>query len=79
MVRFLEWLPRNNLGRSAGKLFAHNTTQDADAIIEAFGRGIEAIKADPRSKKHIPVIVIDGARNNKTMSMDAINPQTVAL
>lgn len=65
------------LGASAGTIFPPNTTQDADDIVGAIKRGIEAIEADPRSQNRIPVLLIDGARVNKTMPPDSINPNNV--
>lgn len=68
-----------SLGQSAGTIWPPNTTQDASDIIAAVKRGLEAIKNDPRSQGKIPVLVLDGAKVNKTMPPDAIQPQNVFL
>lgn len=67
------------VGKSAGTIFPPNSVQTDDDIVRAVQRGIEAIKADPRSKSHIPILSIDAATVNKTMEPDAIFPSNVRL
>lgn len=68
------------LGASAGTIYDPNTTQNADDIVRAFEKGIRAVKLDARYHRNdLVVIVIDGAKVNKTMPIDAINPKKVLL
>lgn len=64
-------------GNSAGTVYPPNTTQTADDMFVTFQRGIEAIRADSRFDTTIPVLIIDGAKINKTFPVDVIWPENV--
>jgi len=64
-------------GSSAGTFFPPNSTQDSNDIYAAIERGVAAMRADPRSKERIPVLVIDGPHVNIAMEDDAIIPSAV--
>lgn len=67
----------SSIGESAGTIFPINSTQTKDDIESAVKRFTEAVKADPRSRTHIPVLCLDGAQVNKAMPSDSINPNMV--
>lgn len=52
------------------------STQTADDIVAAVTRYVEAINALDLSGK-IPVLLLDGAKVNKTLPSTAINPNKV--
>ena len=67
------------LGLSAGTIYPFGSTQKAVDIIAAVKRFIEAIKADKRLEPLIKVLGIDGAKVNKTLPDDAINPSKACV
>lgn len=67
-------------GKSAGTLFLPNEIQRSDEFLVALRRGCEAIQAASKAKGClVSALVIDGARTQKTMPSDAINPNKMNL
>lgn len=57
-------------------MYEAGTTQKADDMVEAVRRGVEAVRAKDLDGR-IPVLLLDGAKVNKTMPAIAINPNKV--
>lgn len=62
-------------GKSAGTQFYPNEIQGSKEFLVALKRGCEAIQAAARAQGSVvSVLLLDGARTQKTMPQDAINP-----
>jgi hypothetical protein len=73
-------LLRHPDGGSAGTLFPAGFVLDHNSILQCLERGIAAIQAYTLEVgATLPVLVMDGAKINKTMPEDAINPSKVHL
>lgn len=68
-------------GNSAGTILHSNQTLAADDILRVLRRGLEAISNHPdvTSGRRIPVLHLDGARNQTTKDRDYINPNEMNL
>jgi hypothetical protein len=70
-------LTNGQVGTSAGTVFPIQATQKADDIIMANERGVEAIESVEDFEDIFNVVVVDGAKPNKTLPANAINPNYV--
>jgi hypothetical protein len=84
-INMMEFLDRDGLvrhpdGKSAGTIFGIGETQDSKEILRGLRRGLEAIrhKADSNGIRLV-VLLLDGAKNQKTLPKNAINPSTMNL
>ncbi len=68
-------------GKSAGTVLTSNQTLGSEDILKTLRRGFEAISNHPdvKSGKRIPVLHLDGARNQTTKDPDYINPNDMNL
>lgn len=82
MMEFLdkEGLLTHPDGHSAGTFFGTSQTQDSREFLRGLERGCEAIAAKATaSGGKVAVLLIDGARTQKTMPGDAISPGDMNL
>lgn len=84
-VNVMEFLDKDGLvrhpdGKSAGTHFGTNNTQDSQDFLRGLERGCQGIQAKALSRGcKVTVLLIDGARTQKTMPNDAIDPSMMNL
>lgn len=77
----LDGVLRHPDGKSAGTILTSNQTLSAEDVLRTIRRGLEAVTDHPDVKagRRIPVLHLDGARNQTTKDSDYINPNDINL
>ena len=77
----LSGILRHADGKSAGTILTWNQTLTSEDILKTMRRGLEAIANHPevKDKGRVPVLHLDGARNQTTKDSDYIDPNVMNL